>query len=209
MKVILRENVSSLGNVGDIVNVSPGHARNYLVPNHLAVIADEANQKVLAHEQKRLAKKVEAAKKEAEQTKSKLDGIELSFTKRVAGNGTLFGAVSTSDISKALEEKGLQVEKRLIALPRPVKTTGEFEAIAHLFNGVESQFKIKVEMDAKQAEEIQRKQEHAAKKKKEQAEAKEAGAENTDADQSEAAPLTAEQTEQQRLDEETNKILRS
>ena len=208
MKVILRENVSSLGNVGDVVNVSPGHARNFLVPNSLAVIADETNKKLLAHEQRRLAKKVEETRKMAEQTKSKLDGIELNFSKRVAGNGSLYGAVNSSDISKALEEKGLQVEKRLISLPQPVKTTGEFDVIANLFSGVESTFKVKVEMDATQAEEIKRKQEHAAKKKKEQAEAKEAGAEAGE-EAEEKVELTAEQTEQQRLDEETNKILRS
>lgn len=206
MKVILTENVSNLGNVGEIVNVSQGFARNYLIPKNVAVLADEKNKRVLEDEKKRLSKKVEETKKQAMEMKGKVDGLELEFFRRVAGNGKLFGAVSASDISKALEEKGITVEKRLIQLDQPAKTTGTFNVTVNFFDDVQGQLKIRVEMEPKQVEEIKRKQEAAEKKKKERAEAKASGEEQGEDESENKAP--EEKTEQQILDEQTNKIFR-
>lgn len=202
MKVILTENVASLGNVGEIVNVSPGHARNFLIPRNWAVLADETNKKELEDQKRRLAKKMEETKNAAVELKSKINGLELEFFRRVAGNGKLFGAVSNNDVSKALEEKGFEVEKRLISFPVPAKSTGTFDVVVDLFQDVKAEMKVRVEMDLKQAEDIRRKQELAAKKKSEKAEAADAGEEATE------ASAETPKTEEQKLDEETNRILR-
>jgi large subunit ribosomal protein L9 len=204
MKVILTERVATLGNVGEVVNVSAGHARNYLLPNNLAVLADESNKKALAHSQKMLAKKMAEAKSSAEETKAKLDKVTLDITKRVHANGKLFGAVTPLVLSKLLEEQGLEVEKRMITLDTPIKTAGKFTAKAKLFEGVESTFNVNVEIDAKQLEEMKRKAEAAKKAKEKAKEQAAAAAEAGEAAEGEEVP----QTEEQKLAEEANKIVR-
>ena len=195
MKVILTEKVASLGNVGEVVNVSAGYARNFLIPGNKAVLADESNKAQMGHYQKMLGKKVAEEKNAAESTKKKLDGLQLELIKKVGGNGKLFGAVTTSELSKLLADKGIEVEKRVITLETPIKATGLFNAKAKLFSGVESDFTVKVDMDPAQAEEIKKKAEAAAAKKKAKAEAAEAegASEEESAEGEEKQPLTDEQ----------------
>lgn len=165
MKVILRERVPSLGNVGEIVNVSPGYARNSLFPKNLAVLADEGNQKFLENQKKALAKKVAEERSAAEELKGKIEGVTIELLKRVAGNGKLFGTVNAAELSKELEKKGAQVEKRLIQILDPIKNLGNFEVKVKLFQDVEATFSVKVEMDLNQQKELQEKQKLAAEKK--------------------------------------------
>jgi len=153
MKVILTEKVKSLGGVGEIHNVSPGYARNFLLPKQFAKVADEGNEKALADQKKALAKKISAEKKEAEDLKAKLNGISVTLEKKVGGTGRLFGTVTGNDLSKALEEKGLTVEKRQILIETPIKQLGTFEVKAKLFSDVEAVFNVTVNKDAKQIEE--------------------------------------------------------
>lgn len=164
MKVILTDRVKTLGNVGEIVNVSQGYARNYLIPKKLALLADEGNTKQMEDYQKMLSKKVEEEKKAAQDLAKQLEGKTITVTKKVGGNGRLFGTVTSSELSKELEKQGVVVEKRLINVDDPIKTLGDFEVKAQLFQGVEATFKVKVEMDPKQVEEEKKKQEAAAKK---------------------------------------------
>ncbi|MEX0798807.1 MAG: 50S ribosomal protein L9 [Bacteriovoracaceae bacterium] len=164
MKVVLTDRVKTLGNVGEIVNVSQGYARNYLIPNNLALLADEGNKKQMSDYQKMLGKKVEAEKKEAQDLAKNLEGKTVVVTKKVGGNGRLFGTVTSGELSKELEKEGVQVEKRLINVDVPIKTLGDFEVKANLFQDVSATFKVKVEMDPKQANEEKKKQEAAAKK---------------------------------------------
>ena len=137
MKVILTDRVKTLGNVGEIVNVSQGYARNYLIPNKLALLADEGNTKQMEDYQKMLSKKVEEEKKAAQDLAKQLEGKTITVTKKVGGNGRLFGTVTSSELSKELEKQGVVVEKRLINVDDPIKTLGDFEVKAQLFQGVE------------------------------------------------------------------------
>lgn len=189
MKVVLTERVKTLGNVGEIVNVSQGYARNYLIPNNKAMLADESNKKQMADYQKMLAKKVEEEKKEAQELASKLNGKTVAVTKKIGGNGRLFGTVTSAELSKELEKDGINIEKRLINVDIPIKTLGDFEVKATLFSGVEATFKVKVEIDPKQAEEMKKKQEAAAKKaskKEAKAEAKAEGEAEATSEETEA-----------------------
>ena len=158
MKVILTDNVKTLGSVGETVNVSPGYARNFLIPNDKARLADDSNSKQMEDYQKRLAKKVEEQKKAATDLASKLNGTVVALVKKVGGNGRLFGTVTSSELSSELEKMGYDVEKRLIHVVDAIKTTGTFDVKAKLFKDVEATFKVKVEMDAKQAQEMKEKQ---------------------------------------------------
>jgi large subunit ribosomal protein L9 len=192
MKVILTEKVSTLGNVGEIVNVSAGFGRNYLIPSKKAVLADEGNKKVLDNEQKRLAKKVAEQVGEAQALKAKLDGVTLELVKKVGGNGSLFGTVTTGEIAKELANNGIEIERRIIHMDNSIKNLGSYEVKAKLFKDVEAIFKVKIEMDPKQAEELKKKQETAAARKKAKKEAK---SEETAVDASEEAVESSESTE--------------
>lgn len=203
MKVILTEKVPTLGNIGEIVNVSAGYARNYLVPNRLAMVADDANKKLLAAQQKALASKMKAQKEAATEVKKKIEGLTIELIKKVGASGKLFGTVTTSELAKELEARGFEVERRLIHLESPIKGLGTFNAKAKLFADVEATFKVKVAIDPKQAEELKKAQEEAVKaaeaRKKAAAEAKDAKA---------AEEGKAELTEEQRLKAEVDKLLR-
>lgn len=206
MKVILTEKVPTLGNVGEIVNVSPGYARNYLIPNRFAVLADSGNKAQLDHYNKMLAKKVAEEKTSAQALAKKLNGLNLQLIKKVGANGKLFGTVTTSELAKELETKEISVERRTLILDNPIKALGSYNVKAKLFSGVEAEFSVSVEIDPKQAEELKKKAEAAAaakKKAKEEAEAKAAAGEG------EEEKPEAEMTDEQRLAKEADALLRS
>jgi large subunit ribosomal protein L9 len=204
MKVILTEKVPTLGNIGEIVNVSAGHARNYLVPNGFAMVADDSNKRLLTAQQKSLAKKMQAQKDAANEVKKKIEGLTLDLIKKVGASGKLFGTVTNSELSKELLAKGFDVERRQIQLESPIKGLGTFNAKAKLFNDVEATFKIRVSIDPKQAEELKKAQEEAVKN----AEAKKIALEAAKAAGLSEVPV-AEMTEEQRLKAEVDKLLRS
>lgn len=205
MKVILTEKVRALGNIGEIVNVSPGFGRNYLIPNKFAVLADEGNKKAQAHFDRMLAKKVSQEREAALEAKKKIDALSLELIKRVGASGKLFGMVTTADLAKELETRGVTVEKRVITVDQPIKSLGQYEVKVKLFKDVEANFKVKVTLDPAQAEEMKKKQELAAKMKEQEKAEAQARAESGEDQKEEEAPLT----EEQRLKAEADRLLRS
>ncbi len=180
MKVILVEKVKALGTIGEIVNVSAGFARNFLFPKKMALLADEKNSNVIKDKQKALAKKVSAEKAEAEVVKKKLEGMTIELIKKVGANGRLFGAVTSNEISKELESKGILVERRMLTVDGSIKSLGTYEVKAKLFHDVTATFKLKIAIDAAMAEELKKAQADAQKRnadKKLRAEAAKAEAE--------------------------------
>lgn len=194
MKVVLTDKVKSLGSIGEIVNVSEGYARNFLIPNRKAKLADEGNEKQMADYQKMLAKKVAQEQTEAIELGKELKKTNIVLVKKIGGNGKLFGSVTNADVSKELEKQGVMVERRMISIATPIKTLGTFDIEAKLATGVEVTFPITVEIDPKQAAEMKKKQEAAAKKKAEKKD--EVAAEGEEgAEISEGTEATEEQTE--------------
>ena len=165
MKVILTEKVPFLGNVGEIVSVSAGHARNYLIPRKLAVTADESNKRQLEDGQKRLSKKINEYKKAAEDMKKRIDGQHIELFKKVGGSGKLFGSVTNTELAKELESKGIMVERRLINIDNPIKSLGNFDITVKLFKDVDATFQVKVSIDPAQVEEMKKQQLLAEKRK--------------------------------------------
>ena len=198
MKVVLLERVKSVGNVGDIVNVSTGHARNYLIPRGHAVLLDDSNQKSSEHYQKMLSRKISEQKSSAESTKGKLDGLVLEFIKKVGPSGKVFGSVTSAEITESLSKQELDVERRQIIIDTPIKSIGTFDVRAHLCEGVDSTFQVKVVMDPAQVEEMKARELAAKNKPKKKKEEEEAEAEKSEA-----------KTEEEALDEEVNKVIRS
>jgi large subunit ribosomal protein L9 len=189
MKVILIERVSTLGNVGEIVNVSAGYARNFLFPKRLAKLADLANTKILTHQKNILAKKIEAEKKEFVELKKKVDVVSLELTKRVGANGKLFGTVTTTELAKELDKLGLNIDRRQIVIENQIKGLGVYDVKVKLFTGVDANFKVKVVQDQKQVEELKVAQAEAKKSKELRAQQEAKAAEAETAEAKEAALL--------------------
>jgi large subunit ribosomal protein L9 len=127
MKVILQKDMKNLGKIGDVVKVKDGYGRNYLLPRGIAIIADEKNQRVLAH-QKRVAQSL-AAKElaKAQELADKIKENALSFKMESGDGGKLFGSVTTRDIAEVLAEKGIEIDRRKISLEAPLKEIGRHE----------------------------------------------------------------------------------
>lgn len=144
MKVILKQNVDSLGKAGDTVRVADGYARNYLIPKGLAVEASNKSLQALENEKRQIMKKIETEKKKAEAMAERLAGVTLSLTRRVGEQDKLFGSVTTKDVEKSLNELGIEIDRKMILLEEPIKAPGEFLAKIRLQPGVMAEIKITV-----------------------------------------------------------------
>lgn len=148
-EVILLEDMPNLGKIGSLVRVRPGYARNYLVPNSLAMVASLANKRQLEH-YKRVANfkrvKEEAAAKAAA---AKMDGMILIITRKVGEQDKLFGSVTTQDIEAALNKAGVFVDRRKLELKEPIKQTGSYEIGIRLAQDLHASIKLNVVADTK------------------------------------------------------------
>ena len=136
MRIILKENVESLGKAGDILKVADGYARNYLIPKGLALEASTKNVSVLDHEKTRILKKADQEKKKAQTMAEMISGITCTITRRIGEQDKLFGSVGPKDIEKSLIEQGVELERKSIHLPEPIKALGEFPVKIKLSGGV-------------------------------------------------------------------------
>ncbi|HEX6631008.1 MAG TPA: 50S ribosomal protein L9 [Gemmatimonadaceae bacterium] len=142
MEVILRQAVENLGHPGDIVTVSPGYARNYLLPRGVAFVATEGNKKRIAQEKARL-EAAEAERREAASSVAKqLEEVSITFSARVGDEGKLFGSVTAADIAHQLEQQGFTVEKRQIDLHEPIKALGVYRVPVRLHADVRPEIKV-------------------------------------------------------------------
>ncbi|MBI2090753.1 MAG: 50S ribosomal protein L9 [Deltaproteobacteria bacterium] len=126
MEVILREDISNLGKMGDVVRVRDGYARNYLLPRGLVLVANKKNLKVFDHQKRVVAAAKERVQKRAQSLAEKLAELTLVFPMKSGEEGKLFGSVTNIDIEKAIRAKGFEIERRRIQLADPIKTLGEF-----------------------------------------------------------------------------------
>jgi large subunit ribosomal protein L9 len=125
MELILKKTVDSLGEEGDIVKVKPGYGRNYLIPKKMAVVANKANLALLDQEKVVIETRREKQRQEAESLSKKISGSSITIEHRVGEEEKLFGSVTSADIAEKLAELDIQIEKKSILLPEPIKTLGE------------------------------------------------------------------------------------
>lgn len=144
MEVILKEDILNLGYKDDIVNVKKGYARNYLIPQGKAVIASESARKVLAEDLKQRAHKIAQIKADAEALAGKLEGTELTIGAKTSSSGTIFGSVTNIQIADALQEKGFEVDRKLIQIKEQVKEVGNYVAIVKLHKEVSVEIPFEV-----------------------------------------------------------------
>lgn len=144
MKIILTNEVDKVGQAGDIKDVKPGYARNFLLPKRLAVEATPAAlrqwDKSREARETRRAKALDQAKAVAQ----KIDGTALSFARPVGEGGKLFGSVGKADLAKSLEASGFAVDKTQIELAQPLKEVGEYEVPVKLGPGAQAKVKVSI-----------------------------------------------------------------
>jgi large subunit ribosomal protein L9 len=144
MEVILKEDVANLGHRGDVVKVADGYGRNFLLPRKMAMQATEANKVVVEQMKSSAARRSASEKIQAEELLSKLEPLELSFTRKSGDGGHLFGSVTTADIAGELANKGFEVDRRKIVL----KTLGDHSVTIKLHREVTAHLKVKIVAEA-------------------------------------------------------------
>ena len=145
VQVILRDDVANLGKIGDVVRVKPGYARNFLIPRGLAVDANPKNLRVLEHQKRLIAAKAEREHKTAEAVARRVQGVKLTVRARAGEEGRLFGSVTNMDIERLLAEKGVQVDRRRIAIDEPIKQVGTYTITVQIGRAVRAAVELTVE----------------------------------------------------------------
>jgi large subunit ribosomal protein L9 len=142
MKVILRQNTEGLGQIGEVVDVKDGYARNFLIPRKLAYVALEGNIKALEEEKKTLSKKREQELTSAETLAAELEKVSVTIPVQVGEEDKIFGSVTTQMISDALKEKGHEIDKRKIEIDEPIKALGIYSVSIKLHPSVSAKIKV-------------------------------------------------------------------
>ena len=142
MKVILVEDVPALGKMGDLVKVSGGYGRNFLIPHGKAIQATTQNIKILEHETKQLKDKVDKIKREAEKLAKRIETVSCTVTKPAGEEEKLFGSVTSMDIAESLRIEGIEVDRKKILLDEPIKTLGIFTIPIKLHHEVTAHLKV-------------------------------------------------------------------
>ncbi|NLY87326.1 MAG: 50S ribosomal protein L9 [Clostridiales bacterium] len=146
MEVILKKDVKGTGKEGDLVTVSPGFARNKLIPSGVAVEATEANKRALAREKANLAQKIAEEKMTAENLAKSLRAKTITVKTKVGENGKLFGSITSMDIANAINSQtGYEIDKKKIVLDKPIKEVGLTQVDIKLYPEVTAVVKIKIE----------------------------------------------------------------
>lgn len=142
MQVILLENVPSLGKIGDLVKVSNGYGRNYLIPQKKALLATEKSLKAIEHQKRQVQQRTEKTKKDAEKMAQRIEKLSITFVKTVGESGKLFGSVTSMDIENYLKENGIEVDRKKISLEEPIKNLGIFTVPIKLHPEVTTHVKV-------------------------------------------------------------------
>ena len=149
MEIILLQKVDNLGDLGEKVNVKSGFGRNFLIPSGKAVPATEDNVKIFEERRAELEKEAAEKQQTAEARKAKLDGLEVSVTRKAGDEGRLFGSVGTADIANVVTDAGVELAKKEVLLPNGAfRVAGEYEVDLHLHADVNASIKLTIVPEA-------------------------------------------------------------
>jgi large subunit ribosomal protein L9 len=147
MEVILQEEVPNLGQIGDIVRVRDGYARNYLLPRGLAIVADRRNLRVLDHQKRVAGVKLERQRKASEVMARQLAQVTLVVKARAGEEGRLFGSVTNMDLERLLRDRGFDISRRKILLEDPIKAVGNYTVAIQVARDMQAAISVTVEPD--------------------------------------------------------------
>ena len=144
MEIILLDKIDNLGNVGDVVTVKPGYARNYLFPKGLAVRSSKRNIAFVEEKRKNIELKITKEEQASQAIFDSLKNVEISMEVEVGENDKLFGSVTTMDLQKALNEQNIEIEKQDILLDNPIKSLGEYDIPIKVTSSLKQNIKVNV-----------------------------------------------------------------
>ncbi|HEV8145594.1 MAG TPA: 50S ribosomal protein L9 [Bryobacteraceae bacterium] len=144
MEVILREDIDKLGQRGQMVKVTAGYARNFLLPRRMAVAATESNKKIVEQERQAHLRRDAKAASEASELGKLMSAVELTITQKAGENDQLFGSVTTSDIAAALERAGYSIDRKKIQMDEPIKQLGDYKVNVRLHREVAIEIPVHV-----------------------------------------------------------------
>ncbi len=148
MQIILKNDMEKLGNTGEIVNVAPGYARNYLIPRGIAIVATKGNRKQFESEREGWEKKAEKLRGDANSQKDALEALQLVFKRKVGEEGKLFGSVTSMDIEAELKAQNFEIDRKKIVLGDPIKSLGSYKVPFKLHPGIKAVLNVSVEDEA-------------------------------------------------------------
>ena len=152
MDIILLERIGNLGNIGDVVAVKDGYARNFLLPQKKALRANDANQKVFEANRERLEQENAERRGDAEKQGEKVDGVEIVLIRAASNAGQLYGSVNVRDVVAGLADKGHEIDKKQVVMGHPIKTLGMHEVTIALHPEVHVTVKANVARSDDEAE---------------------------------------------------------
>jgi large subunit ribosomal protein L9 len=144
MKIVLTQDRDALGLEGDIVDVANGYARNYLIPKGIALEANKQNIKLMEMQKKKIEAKRFKAREDAEKVKEKMTDVVITISQKAGEENKLYGSVTSMDIASQLEKQGIAIDRRKIALDKPIKTLGEFDVPVKLYPEVTGSLRVVV-----------------------------------------------------------------
>lgn len=144
MEVILREDIEKLGSRGQLVNVAPGYARNFLLPKRLAVPATESNKKIVEQERQAALRREAVEAADATELGKLLSAVVIDIRMKAGENDHLFGSVTSKDIADRLEAQNFHIDRKKIVLDEPIKTLGEFKVPVKLHKQVSVNIQVNV-----------------------------------------------------------------
>ncbi len=147
MKVILKENIESLGKVGDLIKVADGYARNYLIPKGMAVEASGKNVRMLEHEKLVVSRQAEKERKKAEAMIEKVAAVNCTIARKLGSQEKMFGSITAKDIAEALKGCGIEVDRKSVVLDEPIKALGDYPVKIKLHPGIAAEFQLHVVED--------------------------------------------------------------
>ena len=148
MELILREDVDKLGSRGQVINVARGFARNFLLPQRLAVMATEANKKIVEQERQAHLRREAKAQSEATDLAKLMTGLAVTISQKAGDQEQLFGSVTSKDVAEALERANFTIDRRKIHLDEPIKQLGEHKVPIRLHRDVTVEITVNVVREA-------------------------------------------------------------
>lgn len=147
MEIILKTDIAGLGYKDDIISVKPGYGRNYLIPQGYAILATDSNRKILAENLRQAAHKAEKIKTDAEAIAAQIGDMVITITTKAGDSGRIFGRVTNTQVSDALSEKGIEVDRKKITVSE-IKYLGDYTALVDLHKEVKHELTVKVIAEA-------------------------------------------------------------
>lgn len=152
VEVILKKEVRRLGDRGQLVKVAPGYARNYLIPQGLAMRASSADKRQIEEMQAAAGKEAAKLRGDAEQVSASMEGVTVRVVEKTGDRGQLFGSVTNRDIAAALAEAGHEIDRHQIVLGSPLKQVGDYDVRVHLYRDVNVEVKVEVRSEGREDE---------------------------------------------------------